>query len=371
MEYISESSFLPLFLQLQPCLPIWHYIVDHCNVGVVLLWYQWILHCIMIWSLFTQDYIMMFFIVLPIWKTASTVGSLELLATIKELKKHTNGLTLRLQPSGFASLPSVAPEPLPSGNGDFVKHAWRSSTDGSVEWSLFKTSCKNNWSVAVSIWASKKSSANALRQLRLLRQKPVASTFAPGTVSIAEEPQVDVKGTRRTCYTVEYISESSFLPLFLQLQPFLPISHYIVDHCNIGVVLLRYQWILHCIMIWSLFTQRSAHTALAVKACLLGCKTATLNAQVTFVNIAVAISALAGGGHSKNFAPSPSWAGVFVFFGRFLGVAVKEGIEMEYWVVLERLEIYWDVILGRFGGYWGGMFKSFWVVVGCFFDDLA
>ena len=163
MEYISESSFLPLFLQLQPFLPISHYIVDHCNVGVVLLWYQWILHCIMFWSLFTQDYIMMLFIVLPIWKTASTVGSLELLATIKELKKHTNRLTLRLQPSGFASLPSVAPEPLPSGNGDFVKHAWRSSTDGSVEWSLFKTSCKNNWSVAVSIWASKKSSAQAAK----------------------------------------------------------------------------------------------------------------------------------------------------------------------------------------------------------------
>ena len=41
---------------------------------------------------------------------------------------------------------------------------------------------------------------------------------------------------------------------------------------------------------------KSAHTALAVKACLLGCNSATLNAQVTFVYIAVAISALAGGG---------------------------------------------------------------------------
>ena len=40
---------------------------------------------------------------------------------------------------------------------------------------------------------------------------------------------------------------------------------------------------------------KSAHT-LAVKACLLGCNSATLNAQVTFVYIAVAISALAGGG---------------------------------------------------------------------------
>ena len=43
--------------------------------------------------------------------------------------------------------------------------------------------------------------------------------------------------------------------------------------------------------------KNSAHTALAVKACLLGCNSATLNAQVTFVYIAVAISALAGGGH--------------------------------------------------------------------------
>ena len=42
--------------------------------------------------------------------------------------------------------------------------------------------------------------------------------------------------------------------------------------------------------------EKSAHTALAVKACLLGCNSATLNAQVTFVYIAVAISALAGGG---------------------------------------------------------------------------
>ena len=47
-------------------------------------------------------------------------------------------------------------------------------------------------------------------------------------------------------------------------------------------------------------SQKSAHTALAVKACLLGCNLATLNAQVTFVYIAVAISALAGGA-TQNF----------------------------------------------------------------------
>ena len=40
---------------------------------------------------------------------------------------------------------------------------------------------------------------------------------------------------------------------------------------------------------------KSAHTALAVKACLLGGNSYT-KCSITFVNIAVAISALAGGG---------------------------------------------------------------------------
>ena len=42
-------------------------------------------------------------------------------------------------------------------------------------------------------------------------------------------------------------------------------------------------------------TEKSAHTALAVKACLLGGNSNT-KCSMTFVNIAVAISALAGGG---------------------------------------------------------------------------
>ena len=42
------------------------------------------------------------------------------------------------------------------------------------------------------------------------------------------------------------------------------------------------------------FTSKSAHTALAVKACLLGGNSYT-KCSITFVNIAVAISALAGG----------------------------------------------------------------------------
>ena len=41
--------------------------------------------------------------------------------------------------------------------------------------------------------------------------------------------------------------------------------------------------------------RKSAHTALAVKACLLGGNSNT-KSSMTFVNIAVAISALAGGG---------------------------------------------------------------------------
>ena len=46
--------------------------------------------------------------------------------------------------------------------------------------------------------------------------------------------------------------------------------------------------------------EKSAHTALAVKACLLGGNSNT-KCSMTFVNIAVAISALAGGGGQKRF----------------------------------------------------------------------
>ena len=63
---------------------------------------------------------------------------------------------------------------------------------------------------------------------------------------------------------------------------------------------------------------KSAHTALAVKACLLGGNSNT-KCSMTFVNIAVAISALAGG--AKNgFAPRPEYGGVFDIFRGFLGV---------------------------------------------------
>ena len=86
----------------------------------------------------------------------------------------------------------------------------------------------------------------------------------------------------------------------------------------------------------SISYSKSAHTALAVKACLLGCNSATLNAQVTFVYIAVAISALAGGGGGalKNFAPKPFLCWCFRnFFG---GLDLKR------------------VLRWNFGSFWGG-----------------
>ena len=78
-----------------------------------------------------------------------------------------------------------------------------------------------------------------------------------------------------------------------------------------------------------LASKKSAHTALAVKACLLGGNSNT-KCSMTFVNIAVAISALAGGGGKNGFAPRsdpkngfaprPASGGVFDFFRGFLGV---------------------------------------------------
>ena len=70
----------------------------------------------------------------------------------------------------------------------------------------------------------------------------------------------------------------------------------------------------------------------AVKACLLGGNSYT-KCSITFVIVAVAISALAGG--AKNgFAPRPESGGVFDIFRGFLGVWAQEGIEMEFWVTL-------------------------------------
>ena len=77
---------------------------------------------------------------------------------------------------------------------------------------------------------------------------------------------------------------------------------------------------------------KSAHTALAVKACLLGGNSYT-KCSITFVNIAVAISALAGGGQ-KRFRTETRIRWCFRHFSRIFGCLSAEGIEMEFWVIL-------------------------------------
>ena len=78
---------------------------------------------------------------------------------------------------------------------------------------------------------------------------------------------------------------------------------------------------------------KSAHTALAVKACLLGGNSNT-KCSMTFVNIAVAISALAGGGGGKNgfaprsdpkngFAPRPNFPKYPVIYSGFCSLCSK------------------------------------------------
>ena len=66
---------------------------------------------------------------------------------------------------------------------------------------------------------------------------------------------------------------------------------------------------------------------------LIGGQNSNTKCSMTFVNIAVAISALAGGG-KNGFAPRPEYGGVFDIFRGFLGVWAQEGIEMEFWVIL-------------------------------------
>ena len=67
---------------------------------------------------------------------------------------------------------------------------------------------------------------------------------------------------------------------------------------------------------------------------LIGGQNSNTKCSMTFVNIAVAISALAGGGPKNGFAPRPEYGGVFDIFRGFLGVWAQEGIEMEFWVIL-------------------------------------
>ena len=75
---------------------------------------------------------------------------------------------------------------------------------------------------------------------------------------------------------------------------------------------------------------KSAHTALAVKACLLGGNSNT-KCSMTFVNIAVAISALAGG--QKRFRTETRIRWCFGHFSRIFGCLSARG--------------YWNGILGH------------------------
>ena len=91
--------------------------------------------------------------------------------------------------------------------------------------------------------------------------------------------------------------------------------------------------------VWDMPTHRvfhkSAHTALAVKACLLGGNSNT-KCSMTFVNIAVAISALAGGA-KKRFRTETRIRWCFRHFSRIFGCLSARG--------------YWNGILGHFGSF--------------------
>ena len=82
---------------------------------------------------------------------------------------------------------------------------------------------------------------------------------------------------------------------------------------------------------WS--SLKSAHTALAVKACLLGGNSNT-KCSMTFVNTAVAISALAGGGAKNGVAPRPEYGGFSTFFE-------------DFWVSERKRVLKWN-----FGSFW-------------------
>ena len=80
--------------------------------------------------------------------------------------------------------------------------------------------------------------------------------------------------------------------------------------------------------------KKSAHTALAVKACLLGGNSNT-KCSMTFVNIAVAISALAGGGGPKTISHRDQPLVVFSTFFE------------DFWVSERKRVLKWN-----FGSFW-------------------
>ena len=92
---------------------------------------------------------------------------------------------------------------------------------------------------------------------------------------------------------------------------------------------------IHSWCLWQFIPKKNRPHRFGGEGVLIGGQNSNTKCSMTFVNIAVAISALAGGGGAKNgFAPRPEYGGVFDIFRGFLGVWAQEGIEMEFWVIL-------------------------------------
>ena len=105
----------------------------------------------------------------------------------------------------------------------------------------------------------------------------------------------------RSSFFWDFLFLIFFLLLFSSLLWLLPPLLFICPYCRKFDFETSFDYI--CIQYVHM---QSAHTALAVKACLLGGNSNT-KCSMTFVNIAVAISALAGGGAQKRFRTEPKF----------------------------------------------------------------
>ena len=90
---------------------------------------------------------------------------------------------------------------------------------------------------------------------------------------------------------------------------------------------------------------KSAHTALAVKACLLGGNSNT-KCSMTFVNIAVAISALAGGGGGPKTVSHRDQTPKTVLH-RDQNTVVFSTFFEDFWVSERKRVLKWN-----FGSFW-------------------
>ena len=115
---------------------------------------------------------------------------------------------------------------------------------------------------------------------------------------------------------------------------------------------VQYIWLVVYLPLWKIRPHRFGGEGV-----LIGGQNSNTKCSMTFVNIAVAISALAGGGQKRFrtetaiFQPSPNPAGVFVLFRRFLDVWASERMEMEFWVIF---------------GHFGKILMEFWVILAGF-----